>query len=118
MLFRIPKSALLLLLAPAIMMAFQGKDDEKAKEAKPQPVHLTGMVFDQDHKGVRNAVVTIEGPKLAKKEDTRTTASGSYTFAVPPGNYRVTAVAEGKSKSQMVDVKQSQTAPPFTLDIE
>lgn len=104
--------------------AFQSKGDEKAKEAKPptptpEPVQVSGIVTNQDGRGLQHVEVTIAAAKGGEKK-TPTNASGGYTFELLPGHYTLTAKSSGgKSKSLQVDVRSGKSNfPPLILDVQ
>jgi hypothetical protein len=106
--------ALLLILA---LPAVAGETQEAPKRAEPPaPVQVKGRVVDRNGNGLANIEVTIEGlkPPVIKK----TGSTGAFNFDVPPGKYKITAKAGGKTAALEADVAKAMELPPLVLNIE
>jgi Carboxypeptidase regulatory-like domain len=57
---------------------------------------VRGTVFDTSHASVATAKLTLTNPSTGIRRDLQVEADGSYVFDnVPPGEYSITAVADG-----------------------
>ena len=85
-----------------------------APRAKAQDSSITGTLSDLDGKPWPNYTVTVEGEQGAKSE-TKTDASGKYTFSgLKPGTYKIfVALPYQKDPYQAAAVKvaSGQTVP-------
>ncbi len=75
---------------------------------------LTGTVTDPSGAVVPNATVTLKNSATGASRTTTSTSSGAYRFSLlPPGNYTVTATAQGFSKAEQttsINVGQATVA--------
>jgi hypothetical protein len=92
-------------------------DSEKKKGEEPEvAVQVSGKVVDRSGKGLVNADVTIEGPKVSATM--KTGSAGTFVFKVPPGKYTITGKAGGKSVSIVAKVSKSTELKPLVLNTE
>ena len=78
---------------------------------------LSGTVTDTSGHAIASAKVSVKNVSTAESSETKTDANGSFRKSLGPGDYEVTATAEGlptKAASVHIDPGSSQTVD-FTL---
>jgi carboxypeptidase family protein len=91
--FRLISIPLLVLRLAATLLA-QGAERQNEPPAAV-PSQLLGRAVDQSGKAVPNAEAILENVTTTKEYRVRTSADGSFRFAVPPGDYRLSVIASG-----------------------
>ena len=109
----------LLRTVPALLLilAFPAESQEATKKAEsPVPVQVKGRVVDRNGNGLAGIEVTIQGASrpIIKK----TGSTGAFNFEAPPGKYKITAKAGGKTATIEADVAKSMELAPLVLNTE
>ncbi|HSE32295.1 MAG TPA: TonB-dependent siderophore receptor [Pyrinomonadaceae bacterium] len=82
----------------------------------PQRV-LRGRVFDQNRAAIPGASVSVRGPRIRPLAIT-TSQLGEYSFTLPPGEYQLTASADGFADlSQVVKLADASTEQDLVLQV-